>query len=105
MNDFEAIKESLIRRKEKLEELLGRVEASARRKLDKSFEEQAIQRENEEVLTGLDNSLNLEYTQIQKALARIESGTYGICENCGNRISEKRLEALPHSNLCIECAS
>ena len=40
---------------------------------------------------------------IEKALRKIEGGTYGICERCGNPISEERLEALPYAELCIDC--
>ena len=41
--------------------------------------------------------------KVQEALARIEDGSYGICEDCGARISEKRLEARPVTTLCIKC--
>lgn len=41
--------------------------------------------------------------KIDEALARIEGGTYGVCESCGNPISIKRLEARPVTTLCIEC--
>ncbi|OGP55873.1 MAG: RNA polymerase-binding protein DksA [Deltaproteobacteria bacterium RBG_13_52_11] len=42
-------------------------------------------------------------TKIREALARIEEGTFGICERCGEEISEKRLEARPVTTLCIKC--
>ncbi len=41
---------------------------------------------------------------IDLALKKIESGTYGICEECGAQIGEKRLEAIPWVRLCIECS-
>jgi len=41
--------------------------------------------------------------KIQEALARIEEGTFGICEECGEEISEERLKARPVTTLCIEC--
>lgn len=41
--------------------------------------------------------------KIEKALARIENGTFGICEKCGEEISPKRLEARPVTTLCIRC--
>jgi DnaK suppressor protein len=41
--------------------------------------------------------------KIKEALERIETGTYGICESCGEEISEERLEARPVTTLCIEC--
>ena len=40
---------------------------------------------------------------IDAALARIESGTYGKCERCGQPIASDRLEALPWATKCIEC--
>lgn len=41
--------------------------------------------------------------KIKEALQRIENDTFGICENCGEYISEKRLKARPVTTLCIEC--
>ncbi|MDH4266997.1 MAG: RNA polymerase-binding protein DksA [Deltaproteobacteria bacterium] len=41
--------------------------------------------------------------KIKEALARIEDGTFGICEECGEEISEERLEARPVTTLCIGC--
>jgi DnaK suppressor protein len=43
-------------------------------------------------------------TATDAALRRIEDGTYGICTNCGKPIGEERLQALPWTNLCIDCA-
>ena len=41
--------------------------------------------------------------KIKEALERIENGTYGICEECGEEISEKRLESRPEAAMCIVC--
>lgn len=41
--------------------------------------------------------------KIEEAIARIEDGTYGICEDCGEEIGLKRLEARPVTTLCIDC--
>ncbi|HYZ20241.1 MAG TPA: TraR/DksA C4-type zinc finger protein [Gaiellaceae bacterium] len=40
---------------------------------------------------------------IDEAIARIDNGTYGICDNCGQRIGEERLRAIPWATLCIDC--
>ncbi len=40
---------------------------------------------------------------IDAALMRIERGNYGICISCGKLIDKRRLEAVPHTQLCIEC--
>jgi len=42
-------------------------------------------------------------TKIKEALKRIDDGSYGVCELCGEEISEKRLEARPVTTCCIEC--
>ena len=42
--------------------------------------------------------------QIDKALRRVEEGSYGICQECAQAIEPERLEALPLTSLCIKCA-
>ncbi len=42
---------------------------------------------------------------IEHALERIEEGTYGDCEECGNKIPKLRLEAIPYAAHCVKCAS
>jgi DnaK suppressor protein len=41
--------------------------------------------------------------KIQKALEKLEAGSFGVCDECGDRISVKRLEARPETTLCIRC--
>ena len=40
---------------------------------------------------------------IEEALQRIEKGTYGVCRDCGNMISDARLKAIPWTRVCITC--
>jgi DnaK suppressor protein len=42
-------------------------------------------------------------TAIDRALGRIDTGTYGDCVNCGAQIATERLEAMPWATLCIDC--
>ena len=42
---------------------------------------------------------------IDKALGKLEEGTYGTCDSCGGAIGDERLKALPASALCVSCAS
>lgn len=65
---------------------------------DRSIDVQETQQEKE----ILDNEQDL-LAQVNAALQRIEQGTYGICDNCGQPINEKRLEALPWASLCLRC--
>ena len=50
------------------------------------------------------NTLDL-LSKANRALERIDAGTYGICESCGKAIPVERLDVLPYSTLCVECAS
>jgi DnaK suppressor protein len=59
---------------------------------------------DQEFTLGLIENEQLTLDQIQDALARINSGTYGKCEECGMAISKPRLQALPYTPYCIECA-
>jgi RNA polymerase-binding transcription factor DksA len=73
--------------------------------LTADFAEQAVERENDEVLTALDDSIRAELAHLEQALARLDEGIYGVCEKCGNSIGEKRIEALPYALTCIDCAA
>jgi DnaK suppressor protein len=42
---------------------------------------------------------------IENALERIENGTYGTCEECQGSIPKTRLDALPHTPVCVKCAA
>lgn len=72
--------------------------------LEKDFAEQVVQMENDAVLAGLSETTAAEISQINRALRRLEEGSYGDCAVCGQPIDERRLEALPHSDRCIRCA-
>lgn len=43
--------------------------------------------------------------EIDRALAKIDAGTYGVCEQCGQHIPQARLKALPYAALCVACKS
>jgi RNA polymerase-binding protein DksA len=60
--------------------------------------------ERTEVL-GLVDNLKKQLDEVDGALARIDSGEYGKCSNCGREISAARLEARPEATLCIDCKS
>ena len=59
-----------------------------------------FQREHELALTQ--NAREL-LAQIERALARIEDGSYGVCESCGEPIGKARLQAFPRAILCVSC--
>jgi DnaK suppressor protein len=58
---------------------------------------------SEEISTQLAELEARELTQIDKALARITQGSYGLCEFCQAKIPVARLNALPYSTTCVDC--
>ncbi len=58
--------------------------------------------EQERLLT-VREELNNRRLRIEHALRKMDKGTWGICENCGEPIAPERLEALPFVTLCIRC--
>ncbi|MDQ4132218.1 MAG: TraR/DksA C4-type zinc finger protein [Actinomycetota bacterium] len=57
--------------------------------------------EVEALATSLKDSLD----EVETALSKLETGTFGNCEGCGQPISVARLEAKPAARYCIDCAS
>ncbi len=62
---------------------------------------EAISRRNE---IGVGNRLVSSEERLERALAKVEEGSYGICDRCGRPIAPGRLRAAPESAVCIECA-
>jgi DnaK suppressor protein len=58
---------------------------------------------SEEVASQLAELESRELSQIERALARMKQGTYGLCELCQNKIPVARLNALPYSTTCVDC--
>ena len=52
---------------------------------------------------ALEKGLATVLAEVRHALGKFENGTYGLCDCCGQPISEERLEALPQASLCLNC--
>jgi RNA polymerase-binding transcription factor DksA len=105
--EFETVRRKLEQQKQELLARAAKVHADITRSsgpLDKDFAEQVVQMENDAVLAGIGEATAAELAQINRALAQIEQGTYGVCSHCRQPISERRLQALPYSDRCITCA-
>jgi DnaK suppressor protein len=61
---------------------------------------EAVSRLNE---IGVGNSLLIQGDRVDRALAKIDEGTYGICDSCGRPILPARLRAAPESVVCMDC--
>ncbi len=101
-----AIKKKLVKQRT---ELLTEAEETLNSKI--STEKESFPDPTDQAVAELDNSFLLRLRgrenkllkKIDEAIARIDDGTYGVCESCGEKISTKRLEARPVTTLCIEC--
>ncbi|WP_246210094.1 TraR/DksA family transcriptional regulator [Nocardioides piscis] len=60
----------------------------------------SFERDHELTVVNLERDM---VAQIDRALARIEDGSYGICESCGQPIGKMRLMAFPRATLCMSC--
>jgi RNA polymerase-binding protein DksA len=105
--EFDEIRSKLQQQKQELLTRAAKVRADITRSsgpLDKDFAEQVVQMENDAVLAGIGEATKQELAQINRALAQLDQGTYGQCSSCGQPIGERRMNALPYSDLCISCA-
>lgn len=100
MNNLNAIKEKLLKEKDLI--LLKQ----STEDIDISGDETDVVQAN--FITGMMEKLSLrdksKVNQIDEALSRIAAGTFGICVDCEENISYKRLEFNPHFSTCIFCA-
>jgi DnaK suppressor protein len=107
-----ALKEILLEKREALikeiKQQLGQsVTEEQQRRLEAAMDsgDQALVDLDREMGISLQEMRNRERQLIDDALDSLEEGSYGVCAECGNEISEKRLQALPFARLCVECKS
>ncbi len=103
--DPSELRQQLNERLAQLTERLSKIETHLRSPGPKDSQEWAAEAENSEVLEHLDETERVEVQEIRDALGRIDAGSYGRCTARGGEIAGKRLEALPTTRTCIECAS
>ena len=84
---------------------LSTLERDLAEPLDTDSSERAVQMEDDQSLEGQAAVVARSVTATQRALLRVEDGSYGECLECGADISAGRLEARPESVLCIACKS
>ena len=70
----------------------------------RDWEELATEREGDEVLEDLGVSAQNEIRMIHAALKRVDEGEYGFCVTCGTQIDEARLDVVPATPFCRNCA-
>lgn len=97
-------KTALLERLGELDRRLHRIEAELDQPAEKDWEEAAVEREGDEVLESMGTQGLHEIEMIRAALARIEEGSYGWCVRCGNEIAPERLDVVPATPFCRDCA-
>ena len=105
MPDIEAKRAQLLGRLKELDSRLHGIETALDAPHARDWEEDAVEREGDEVLEALGQAGQDEIRRIRAALARMRDGSYGTCVSCGNEIAPARLDILPDAPLCTACAA
>ncbi|MEX2131391.1 MAG: TraR/DksA family transcriptional regulator [Pseudohongiellaceae bacterium] len=106
--NLEQVKQELLAAKVEIEARLERTHKHIYGKdepISPNFNEQIKQTENDALVRALEVEGQEELRLIIRALKRLDTGTYLDCGSCGRPIGEQRLQAIPYTDLCINCAS
>mgnify|MGYP000679794096 CR=1 FL=1 len=104
IKELEKIKTVLLNRKKELEHAIAQLQQdddSGSQVQDPG--DQAISAAFESLKSSLHNNEYEEYKVIEKALKMLDSGEYGICADCQQNISQRRLELYPNATRCLSC--
>lgn len=110
--DKEALREQLLVERERLEHEIAELDADLSESLEDSSEESPYDQHMAETAgVTLDREIDLtlqenaraSVAQIDRALGKLENGSYERCDKCGKPIGEDRLQAAPFATLCIDC--
>jgi len=104
MTDIAARKAKLLQKLNEMNARLARIEDALDDPMPKDSEDAALELEDDEVLEEVGHAAQREKAMIVAALERIVAGEYGICTQCGEDISEARLDVLPYTPVCAKCA-
>ncbi len=101
---YEDLKKELEQRLADMQARLTSIKREVTQEYSGDSAEQAQERENDEVVDAIGNETRLSIRVIQSALEKIDEGTYGSCESCGEDIGLERLRAVPEATRCVACA-
>lgn len=103
---IEKLKQLLLRKREEIVGDVLHIRASSQEIGQDGIQDMADEASNlynQEILMSLNESQRRTLREVDEALDRIEEGTYGICDSCGNPVSSKRLQIKPFAKYCVEC--
>jgi len=108
MLDKDKYRELLLRKKNDLAARVERTHKHIHKReepVSPIFSEQSVEMESQQLIYFLDAEGKEELRDIDRALERLQGHTYGKCSACGEYIAEARLEAIPQTSRCIDCAN
>lgn len=112
MVDRRALKRRLLEDRERLSQEIAELDADLSESLEDSSEESPYDQHMAETATvTLDREIDLTLqenaraalTQIDRALGKLDNGSFGRCDECGKPIGAARLEIAPFATLCVDC--
>ena len=101
--DIDHFHRRLLARREELQQLLLRLGDALDDPKSPDFSDHATESEFDEVYESQGREGLKEISAIEAAIERIANKSFGICAQCGNEISQERLDAVPHAALCRHC--
>jgi DnaK suppressor protein len=106
MLEQEQFKNRLLELKQEVSDRINAIDRDIRHEgISADWAEQVTERENDEVLSSLGHTANQDLVLINAALKRIAADEYFLCSACGEDIPPARLDLLPFSSLCVNCAN
>jgi DnaK suppressor protein len=107
--DSAAIREQLEERRDHIRDrvsvLAQRPELGAAQGFGKRIGDGTVEAISRLTDIGVGSSLEQQLARVERALAKLDEGTYGTCDACGAQIPPARLRAMPDGVMCVACAS
>ena len=110
--EIDDLRESLLKEQQELQSQLAELEASTfsdsqsditgETAFDEEYADSGTATFERERDLSLENNVRDLLEKIDKALSRMDEGTFGVCERCGKPIEKARIKALPYASLCIK---
>ncbi len=105
MKSYDTRKADLDKRRAELEQRMIEADKELDSHTNKDWEDGATEREQDEVYESIGHAARTEIEQIDAALVRLAAQEYGFCVKCGDEISDQRLDLLPATPFCKNCAT
>jgi DnaK suppressor protein len=106
VNQFQQYQDALVQKQGELLDSFERDKQAVNAQPDDGIQDladKAASAYSKELNFSLSDTERTMLVAIDEALARIKNGEYGVCTNCGATIGEKRLQAIPWTQHCIDC--